>query len=108
MGRTLAMSYRTRSQWYFQNQSIRRKSWLDMPFMNKWFEPEKKTYNGPAYRSASSWKLQPHLELTQMHQCNLQFWIMKLQKENYKQNVEVSIGMSDSGKMQYSKDWRTY
>jgi hypothetical protein len=26
-------------------------------------------------------KLQLHLELTQMHQCNLRFWIMKLQKE---------------------------
>jgi hypothetical protein len=42
---------------------------------------EKKTYNGPAYQSESSWKLQPHLELTQMHQCNLRFWIMKSQKE---------------------------
>jgi hypothetical protein len=26
MGRALAMSYRTRSRWYFQNQSILRKS----------------------------------------------------------------------------------
>jgi hypothetical protein len=52
-----------------------------MPFVNKWFELEKKTYNGPAYRSASSWKVQPHLELTQMHQCNLRFWIIKSQKE---------------------------
>jgi hypothetical protein len=52
-----------------------------MPFVNRWFEPEKKTYNRPAYRSASSWKLQPHLELTQMHQYNLRFQIMKLQKE---------------------------
>jgi hypothetical protein len=40
-----------------------------------------KNYNGPTYQSASSWKLQLHLELTQMHQCNLQFWIMKLQKQ---------------------------
>jgi hypothetical protein len=54
-----------------QNKSILRKSWLDMPFVNRWFEPEQKTYNGPAYQSTSSWKLQPHLELTQMHQCNL-------------------------------------
>jgi hypothetical protein len=27
-----------------------------MPFVNRWFEPEKKTYNRPAYQSASSWK----------------------------------------------------
>jgi hypothetical protein len=45
--------------------------------MNKWFKPDKKTYNGPAYRSASSWKLQPHLELTQMHQ---------IAEGSYKQN----------------------
>ena len=43
-----------------------------------------------------------------MHQCNLQFWIMKLQKGNYKQNNEVPIEMSDSEKTQYSNDWRTY
>ncbi len=76
-----AMSYRTRFPWYFLNQSILRKSWLNMPFENRWFELAKTTYNGPTYWSESSWKLQPHLELTQMHQCNLQFWIMKLQKE---------------------------
>jgi cytochrome c biogenesis factor len=80
-----------------------------MPFENRWFAPDKRTYNMPTYQSESSCKLQPDLEQTLMHPCNLQFWIMKLQKAgNYKQNNEVPIKMSDSEKTQYNNDWRTY
>jgi hypothetical protein len=32
----------------------------------------------------------------------------EIAEENYKQNNEVPIEMSDSEKMQYSNDWRTY
>jgi hypothetical protein len=72
-----------------------------MPFENRWFELEKKTYNGPAYRSASSWRLQPHLELTQPD-APMQLAILdnEIAEGNYKQNNEVPIEMLDSEKMQ--------
>jgi hypothetical protein len=105
MDRALAMSYRTRSQCYFQNPYILRKSWLDMPFVNRWFEQKKKTYKGPTYRSASSWKLQPHL-LGADPDAPMQLAILdnEIAVGNYKQNNEVPIEMSDSEKMQYSND----
>jgi hypothetical protein len=48
------MSYRSRSRSCLPNQSILQKSWQDMPFENRWFEPEKRTYNEPTYQSESS------------------------------------------------------
>jgi hypothetical protein len=57
-----AMSYRTRSWSCLPNQSILQKSWQDMPFENRWFTPDKRTYKRPTYWSESSWKLQLHLE----------------------------------------------
>jgi hypothetical protein len=60
--RTSAMSYRIRSLRHLPNQSILYKSWQGMPFENRWFTPDKRTYNRPSYQSKSCWKLQLHLE----------------------------------------------
>jgi hypothetical protein len=44
MDKTSAMSYRTRSLSCLLNQSILQKSWQDMPFENRWFAPDTRTY----------------------------------------------------------------
>jgi hypothetical protein len=47
--KTPVMSYRTRSRSCLPNQSILWKSWQDMPFENRWFALDNRTYNRPAY-----------------------------------------------------------
>jgi hypothetical protein len=79
-----------------------------MPFVNRWFKPEKKTYNG----ARLSKRIIPETAATLGADPDAPMQLAILDNEiaegNYKQNNEVPIKMLDSEKTQYSNDWRTY
>ncbi len=80
-----------------------------MPFENRWFEPEKRTYNEPTHLSKRV-ILEAAATLGADPDAPMQLAILdnEIAKGNYKQNNEVPIKMLDSEKTQYNNDWGTY
>jgi hypothetical protein len=76
-----------------------------MPFKNRWFELEKRTYNSKQVilEAAAALGADPDAPM------QLAILDNEIAEGNYKQNNEVPIEISASEKTaQYNKDWRTY